>query len=81
MTPRHLGVLLGASKASSEHMVRSTQTMHYLASRFALSCVKISTSPKRTELSLEPRHLEVPSGTKLCTYPALTLTLSPNRKK
>jgi hypothetical protein len=27
-----------------------------------LSCVKISTITKWTELSLEPNHLEVPSG-------------------
>jgi hypothetical protein len=38
-----------------EPMVCLTQTMH-------LSCVKISTISKQTELSLEPRHLEVPSG-------------------
>ena len=36
-------------------MVRSTQTVH-------LSCVKISTIYKLTELSLEPHHQGVPSG-------------------
>jgi hypothetical protein len=36
-------------------MVHSTQTIH-------LSYIKISTNSKRTELSLEPRHLGVPSG-------------------
>jgi hypothetical protein len=42
-------------------MVRSTQTVH-------LSCVKISTIYKQTELSLEPRHLEVPSGASKTIY-------------
>jgi hypothetical protein len=50
--PRHLGVASGASKTISEPMVISAQTVH-------LSCVKISTIPKQTEmsfhLSLEPR--------------------------
>ena len=36
-------------------MVRLTQTMH-------LSCVKISTMPKQAGLSLETRHLGLPSG-------------------
>jgi hypothetical protein len=35
-------------------MVRSPQTVH-------ISCVKISTISKRTELSLEPHHQGVPS--------------------
>ena len=39
----------------SEPMVRSTQIVQ-------LSCVKISTISKWGELSLEPRHLGVPSG-------------------
>jgi hypothetical protein len=50
--PRHLGVASGASKIIFEPIVISEQTMH-------LSCVKISTIPKQTEmsfhLSLEPR--------------------------
>jgi hypothetical protein len=52
---RHVGVPSGASKMIFEHMVRSTQTMH-------LSCTKISTISKQTELSFEPRQLRVPSG-------------------
>jgi hypothetical protein len=36
-------------------MVCSTQSVH-------LSYAKISTISKQTELSLEPRHLGVPSG-------------------
>jgi hypothetical protein len=67
-------------------MVCSMQTVH-------LSCIKISTMSKRIELLLEPRHIVVPSGVskmisepmvrlaKLCTYLALTLTLSTNGKK
>ena len=42
--PRHLGVPSGASKTISVPMVRSTQTVH-------LSCLKISTIYKRTELT------------------------------
>jgi hypothetical protein len=42
--PRHLVVPLGASKTNFEDVVRSTQTLR-------LSCVKISTIFKRTELS------------------------------
>ena len=38
-----------------EPILRSAQTMQ-------LSCVKISTISKWGELSLEPRHLRVPSG-------------------
>jgi hypothetical protein len=65
---------------------KSTKTMH-------ISCIKISTISKWSELSLEPHHLRVPSGVrndflswwyvwrKLCTYLGPTLTLSPNRKK
>ena len=48
--PRHLGVPSGASKMIYEPMVRWTQTVD-------LSCVKISTISKRSELSLEPHHL------------------------
>jgi len=39
----------------SEPMVRSMQTVH-------LCCVKICTISKQAELSVEPRHLGVPSG-------------------
>jgi hypothetical protein len=39
----------------SEPMVRLTQTVH-------LSCTKINTIFKYTKLSLEHRHLRVPSG-------------------
>ncbi|WP_220092615.1 hypothetical protein, partial [Enterococcus sp. HPCN18] len=39
---RHLGVLLGASKYISKHMVRSMQFVH-------LSCIKIRTISKQTE--------------------------------
>ena len=42
--PRHLGVPSGESKMISEPMVRLAQTAH-------LSCVKISTISKRTEMS------------------------------
>jgi hypothetical protein len=35
--PRHLGVPSGASKMISEHVVRSVQSVHLLASRLALS--------------------------------------------
>jgi hypothetical protein len=68
----------------SEPLVHSTQTVH-------LSCVKISTIFKWTELSLEPRYLPLGASItisepmvrwcKLCTYLAPTLTRSPNRKK
>ena len=47
--------MTNVSKMISEPMVRSTQTVQ-------LSCVKISTIFKWGELSLEPRHLGVPSG-------------------
>ena len=69
-----------------EPMVRSTKTVQ-------LSCIKISTVSKWGELSLEPRHLGVPSGAsktilslwyvpcKLCNYLATTLALSPNGLK
>jgi hypothetical protein len=53
--PRHLGVSSGASKTIFEPMVCSTQTVH-------LSCIKISTVSKLTELSLKPHHLGAPSG-------------------
>jgi hypothetical protein len=53
--PSHLVVPSGASKRISKPMVRSTQTVH-------LTCVKISSISKQTELSLEPHHLGVPSG-------------------
>jgi hypothetical protein len=42
--PRHLGVLLGASKTISEPMVRSAQTVHP-------SCMKIVTIFKQTKTS------------------------------
>jgi hypothetical protein len=45
----------------SEPMVRPTQTVHP-------SCIRISTISKRTELSLEPRHLEVPLGVSEMIY-------------
>jgi hypothetical protein len=40
----HLGVVSGASKMISKPMLCSAQTMH-------LSCVKVSTTSKRTETS------------------------------
>jgi hypothetical protein len=65
--PRHLGVPSGASKTIFEPMVRSTQTVH-------LSCIKISTISKWTELSHEPRHLGVPSDvSKMISEPMLRL--------
>jgi hypothetical protein len=42
---RHQGVASGASKMISEPMVRLAQILH-------LSCVKISTIPKRNETSI-----------------------------
>ena len=42
--PRHLGVPSGASKTISDPMVHLAQTMH-------LSCVKSSTTSKRTKMS------------------------------
>jgi hypothetical protein len=49
-------------------MVRSTQIVH-------LSCVKISTISEWTELSLEPRHLGVPSGaSKMISEPMVCLS-------
>jgi hypothetical protein len=42
-------------------MVRSMQTMH-------LSCIRISSVSKQAELSLEPRHLGVPSGASKMIY-------------
>ena len=53
--PRHVGVPSGASKMISEPMVSLTQIVH-------LSCVKISTISKWTELSLQPHRLGVSSG-------------------
>jgi hypothetical protein len=48
-------------------MVRSTQTVHQ-------SWVKISTISKQTELSLEPRHISVPSGAfKMISEPMVCL--------
>jgi hypothetical protein len=44
--PPHVGVPSGVSKTISEPMVRSTHTGH-------LSCVKISTISKRTEMSFQ----------------------------
>ena len=54
---RHLGVLLGASKYISKHMVCFMQFMH-------LSCIKISTiaKQKQTELPLEAHYPGVSSG-------------------
>jgi len=54
---RHLGVLLGASKYISKHMVHSMQFVY-------LSCIKISTTSKQnqTELPLEPLYPGVSSG-------------------
>ena len=46
---------------TSEPMVRLMQTTH-------LSCVKISNISKWVKLSLEPRHLEVPSGASETIY-------------
>jgi hypothetical protein len=52
----------------SEPMFRLTQTVH-------LSYVKISTVSIQTELSLEPRHLGVPSGAcKMISKPIVRLT-------
>jgi hypothetical protein len=42
---RHLGVPSGASKMISEPMVHLVQTVH-------LSCIKISTISKQTEVSI-----------------------------
>ena len=72
--PHHLGVTLGVSKMMSEPIIHSTQTMD-------LSCVKISTISKWTELSLEPPHLGVPLGaskmiSKLMVHLAQNLHLS-----
>jgi len=55
-------------------MVRPTQTVQ-------LSCIKISTISKWTELSLEPRHVGVPLGaskmiSKLMVHLAQNLHLS-----
>jgi hypothetical protein len=75
---RHLGVPSGASNTIYEPTLRSTQTVHQ-------SC--------RTELPLEPCHLESHRVRlerflclwyvwwKPCTYLALTLTLSPSELK
>jgi hypothetical protein len=79
---------LGASKAISEPMVTSAQTVH-------LSCVKVSNISKRTESSFHlslitmEYHWEHPKRflslwyvwRKLCNYLAPTLTLSPNKPK
>jgi hypothetical protein len=86
--PRDLGVSSGACKMISEPMVCSTQTVH-------LSCVKISTVSKRTEMSF---HVSLITSEyhwvhlknflslwyvrrKLCTYLAARLALSPNGPK
>ena len=51
----------------SEPMVRLAQTMH-------LSCIDTNTVSKRTELSLEPRHLGVPLGaSKMISKPMVCL--------
>ena len=52
--PSKLGVPSGVYKMISEPMVHSTQAVQ-------LSCFKISTISKWAELSLESRHLGVPS--------------------
>jgi len=82
--PRHLGVLSGASKTISELVVPSAQTVHR-------SCVKISTTSKRTKTSFQlsfityeyhrvrpKRYLSLwYVWRKPCNYLALTLTPSP----
>jgi hypothetical protein len=55
LDPCHLGLESAAAKTISEPMVHSTEIVH-------LCWVKISTISKQTKLSLEPRHLGVPSG-------------------
>ena len=57
LEPRHLVVLLGASKMISEPMVRSTQTVHP-------SCTDTRTVSKQTknEIPHDPCHTRVPSG-------------------
>jgi hypothetical protein len=58
---------LGVSKMISEPMVHSTQTVH-------LSCIKVRTIAKQTELSPKPHHLRVPSGaTKMISKPMVRL--------
>jgi hypothetical protein len=84
--PRHLGVLLGTFKIISEPMVRSTQTVHYLASRLALSPNGLSF---HLSLLTSEYHQVHPKRfvsrwyiwSKLYTYLAPTLTLSLNGKK
>ena len=85
LDPRHLGVPSGASKPIYVPMVRSVQTVH-------LSCVKISTISKQTEMSFhlslvtQEYHRVRPKvflnlsyvWSQPCTYLALTLKLSPN---
>jgi hypothetical protein len=66
--PRHLGVPSGASKIIFEHVERSSQTMHLLASRLPLLQMKWIKHP------LEPRYLGVPSGaSKMISEPMLCL--------
>ena len=86
--PRHIGVPLGPSERISKHMVCLTQTGH-------LSCIKISTMSEKAKTSLHLSlvtqwyHRLRPKQFlslwyfqhKPCTYLALTLTLSTNRKK
>jgi hypothetical protein len=50
LDPRRLGVQLGASKMISEPMVCLAQTMY-------LSCVKIKTISKWTEMSIYLTHV------------------------
>ena len=83
--PRHLGVPSGASKTIFVPMICSAQTIHQ-------SCVKISTTSKRTKMSFQlsfvtyeyhrvrpKRYLSLwYVWRKPCTYLALTLTPSPN---
>jgi hypothetical protein len=86
--PTHQGVPLGASKMIFLAMVRSTQTMH-------LSCVKISTISKLTQicfhLSLVTKEYRLVCPKRLrslldirrkpCSYIAPNLTQSPNGPK
>jgi hypothetical protein len=50
MTPRHVGVLSGASKMISEPTIRLVQTVH-------LSCVKFSTISKWTKTRFHMTHI------------------------
>jgi hypothetical protein len=88
LEPRHLVVPSVASKNISKPVVLSAQTMH-------LSCIKISTISKQTEMSfhlslvIQQFHWVHPKWflslwygrRKPCTYLAPTQTLSPNEPK